>query len=142
MSVSTSSLASKSNISKESRTLISMQSELILIAQIPYVPDLQLFLLISSQILINVHVYVIDVVKLLLREGCVDAVGHLGLGVFRWTGDLLASLQEVILLGVLIYVYDRIIALVSSNIRDLLLPPPQLVDVQVLLLVVLLLLLL
>ena len=142
MSISTSSLASKSNISKESRTLISMQSELILIAQIPYVPDLQLFLLISSQILINIHVYVIDVVKLLLREGCVDAVGHLGLSVFRWTGDLLASLQEVILLGVLIYVYDRIIALVSSNIRDLLLPPPQLVDVQVLLLVVLLLLLL
>ena len=90
MSISTSSLASKSNISKESRTLISMQSELILIAQIPYVPDLQLFLLISSQILINVHVYVIDVVKLLLREGCVDAVGHLGLSVFRWTGDLLA----------------------------------------------------
>lgn len=142
MSVSTSSLASKSNISKESRTLISMQSELILIAQIPNVPDLQLFLLVSSQILINIHVYVIDVVELLLREGCVDAVGHLGLSVFRGTADLLASLQEVVLLGVLIYVYDRIIALVSSNIRDLLLPPPQLVDVQVLLLVVLLLLLL
>ena len=138
MSVSTSSLASKSNISKESRTLISIQSELILIAQILYVPDLQLFLLISSQILVNIYVYVIDVVELLLREGCVDAVGHLGLSVFRRTDDLLASLQEVVLLGVLIYVYDRIIALVSSNIRDLLLPPPQLVDVQVLLLVLLL----
>lgn len=116
--VPTVAASAEADVVYHSLAVVSVESELILVAEILDVPDLNLLSLAHRQVLVDVHVNAVDVVERLLGHRHLEIARNLGreVRVFLRSDQLLRVLHKVILLRVLVDVHDRVVPFVALDV--------------------------